>query len=168
MNLKELILAAKGANSYEQLSKLCGGKPTAGRLQQLATKSLQNFPDPDSIHSMARGFGVSEKSIVLAAAVSLGLDVETGQSRLETLLPPSAASLTDEQIQLVIGMIRSYALLPREADATVTTLRPEPDDDGADPDAAYREKWAAEDAPIAAREGTPREHDANAGEQNRG
>jgi hypothetical protein len=61
--------------SYESLSRNCGGKSSAQRLQQYVTADLKNFPDPNTIHGLQRGTCQSIQAIIHAAARSLGLDV---------------------------------------------------------------------------------------------
>lgn len=76
--LAEVIADRKGERSYDRLAADCGGAPSAGRLHQMATKPLKNFPDPDSIRGMASGLGVTVTEIVMASARSLDLNVYTG------------------------------------------------------------------------------------------
>lgn len=93
--------------TYAELERACGNKPTAARLQQMATSdTLREFPDPDSVRGLARGLRKTELSIVLAAAESLGLDVRT-QSKLTDLLPPESDALTDVQIAAVQQVVWS-------------------------------------------------------------
>lgn len=76
--LAEVIADRKGDRSYDRLAADCGGTPSAGRLHQMATKPLKNFPDPDSIRGMASGLGVTVTEVVMASARSLDLNVYTG------------------------------------------------------------------------------------------
>lgn len=109
MDLATLIVTAKGDRSYDRLAADCGGSPGAARLQQLATRPVRNFPDPPTIASLASGLGVSQRTVVLAAAESLGIDVGEGVGSLATLLPPSAADLTERQVAAVLGVVRAMA-----------------------------------------------------------
>lgn len=84
--LAGLIADRKGTRSYDRLSDDCGGTPSSGRLHQMATKPLKNFPDPESIRGMAQGLGVTVTDIVMASARSLELPVYTGND-------PSALSI---------------------------------------------------------------------------
>ncbi|TRW45599.1 hypothetical protein [Georgenia yuyongxinii] len=108
MNLAELMARTKGDRTYEQLSRDCGGTPSAQRLQQIATTTPQKFPDVETLNALARGLHVQVKTVVLAAAVSLGLDVGVngGPGWLE-LLPPAAANLTDVQVDAVRTVIQA-------------------------------------------------------------
>lgn len=106
MNLSELIINAKGDRSYAQLSRACGGNPTAARIFQMVDEKLKEFPRPSTLKGLSQGLGVSEKAIVLAAAESLGLRIDATGSLLETLLPEDTEALTSEQIGLILGMVR--------------------------------------------------------------
>lgn len=107
-DLAALLTAARneGELSYEKLSIRCGGSPSAKRLQQLVTRPLKNFPDPDTITHLARGTGQSVTTIILASARSLGLQVaseDSDQLRIAGLrqLPPAlleAYQVLGEQI----------------------------------------------------------------------
>lgn len=100
-NLGDLIESARHSGgekslSYAELSKQCGGKPTAARLQQYVAGSLKNFPDPESIRNLSKGTRRTTKEIILASATSLGLHTEPDAEDLIFIngistLPPSAA-----------------------------------------------------------------------------
>lgn len=108
MNLQDLIAHQKAGRSYDQLATACGGTPTSGRLQQIATSRLRSFPDPDTIRGLHRGLSVPERVVVTAAAESLGLDVATGTSRLETWLPTRhPENLTDAQVAAVLTLVQT-------------------------------------------------------------
>lgn len=108
MKLAELIRTLSGGRSYEQLEQACGGTPTRQRLQQITTSDIKAFPSTDTIAGLARGLSVSTRAVVLAAAESLGIDVSTGQSRLETLLPGNVDALSDAQVAAVLQTIRTF------------------------------------------------------------
>lgn len=109
MNLMDLINERKAGRSYEQLSKACGGNPTAGRLQQIATKDLKTFPDPDTIRGLAQGLKVSERAVLNATGESLGIEVESGGSRIEQWLSSSTLSkLTQEQVDVVLRLVDAF------------------------------------------------------------
>lgn len=122
MNLQELVAACKGDRSYDDLETAGGGSPTSKRWQQIATKVDKNFPDPPTIRAMARALSVTETTVVLAAARSLGLTVPLADaSRLAELLPPSAARLTAMQVaavrQVVRAMVEPLDIAAEDADA---------------------------------------------------
>ncbi|TGY79443.1 hypothetical protein, partial [Cellulomonas shaoxiangyii] len=79
-DLAALIADAKGDRSYDQLSRAAGGKPTAERLQQLATGEMKTFPGPATIEALARGLGVTVTEVVTAACRSLGIEVHYGDT----------------------------------------------------------------------------------------
>lgn len=121
MNLATLIVTAKGDRSYDRLAADCGGSPGAARLQQLATRPVRNFPDPPTIHALAMGLGVAERTVVLAAAESLGIEVDAGDGALAQLLPPAASHLTERQISAVLAVVRAM-VDPVDASATITAI----------------------------------------------
>lgn len=113
MNLQDLIAERKAGRSYEQLSRDCGGAPTAARLQQIATTPLRSFPDPDTIRSLATGLRVPQRAVLTASAESLGLDVAAGASRLEDWLPSDRLDeLTPEQVDAVLALITAMLAPP--------------------------------------------------------
>lgn len=97
MNLSELIETHKGRRSYPELARDCGNNPSAKRLQQLVRDEIRAFPDPATMASLARGLRVPQREVVLAAAESLGLDVQTASPRLVNLLPAATRELSEEQ-----------------------------------------------------------------------
>jgi len=105
-DLRELIGLQKGDRSYEQLSKACGGQPSAKRLQQIATEQIKNFPDPDTIRALAKGLGVTESTVVLASAASLGLDVHT-PTMWAALLPAGTDLIPDHMRDGILSVVRS-------------------------------------------------------------
>lgn len=115
MNLSELIDTHRGARSYSELSRDCGGAPTDKRLQQMVRSSIKNFPDPPTISALSRGLKVPEAEIVLAAAESLGLDVRRPRPRLFDLLPDTIDALTEEQASAVAHLIRAFTADARAA-----------------------------------------------------
>lgn len=108
MNLRELISEHRAGRSYSELERDCGGSPSAKRLQQMATQPIKNFPDPPSVQALSRGLRVSEVAVVLAAAESLGLDVESSMPRLVQLLPSSASEMTEQQAAAVAHLIKVF------------------------------------------------------------
>jgi hypothetical protein len=104
LNLSDLILTRKGSRSYERLSKDCGGLPTANRLQQIATKELNEFPNPDTIRGLSRGLGSTITDVTLAAARSLGLNVRTGDP--DALVLANAGLLPVEAQEVILAVTR--------------------------------------------------------------
>jgi len=105
MDIAELIAANKRGRSYRTLATDCGGRPTHGRIQQLATGTAE-WMEPDNIRGLATGLGVSERAVVLALAESLGLRVEASH-RLELYLPGDTSSLTPKQLSAIGELVRS-------------------------------------------------------------
>lgn len=108
MKLSELLNERKGDRSYEALERDCGGAPKAARLQQIATKPLKTFPDPESIRGLARGLKVPERVVLAAASESLGFLMPQAPSRLEQWIPSDrVGGLTSQQIDLILGVIHA-------------------------------------------------------------
>lgn len=108
MDLSELIDAHRGARSYAELARDCGGSPTDKRLQQLVRQPIKNFPDPATVAALARGLRVSQSVVVLATAESVGLDVRTSMPRLVDLLPAGASRLTEQQAAAIAHLVRTF------------------------------------------------------------
>lgn len=111
MNLSELILAAKGDEAragmtWNELSRRCGGKPAPKAIQKLALEPRKNFPDPDTIEGLARGLGVTQMTVIMAAAESLGLQAKKEESSLLALMPTGTDKLTPEKTTLLLSIVR--------------------------------------------------------------
>jgi len=120
MDIAALIRSTKGDRTYEQLATDCGEEPTRQRLWQIATGAQKEFPKPATIRGLAHGLHVSQRTVVLAWAESVGLDASTNDTRLAQLLPPSAANLTDDQIAAVLATVRSMTTKGRGSGALST------------------------------------------------
>lgn len=118
-DLQALVGLQKGDRSYEQLSKACGGLPTAKRLHQLATAPIKNFPDPDTIRALSKGLGVTESTVVLASAESLGLDVHT-PNMWAALLPAGTELIPDHMRDGILSVVRSAVRMARDEREVVT------------------------------------------------
>ncbi|MFC9768932.1 hypothetical protein, partial [Rhodococcus jostii] len=114
-NLAALIADRKGRRSYDRLSDDCGGTPSSGRLHQMATRTLKNFPDPDSIRGMANGLGVTVTDIVMASARSLGLSVYTGNDP-SALSIGGAGDLPDSAKETLTTVAREFIKLTSQQD----------------------------------------------------
>jgi hypothetical protein len=106
MDLAELIRSTKGDRSYDDLARDAGGTPGRQRWQQLATSPIRNFPDPPTIRSIAGALGVTQRTVVLAAAESLGLDTGTPGGLVEQLLPPGLDDLPEDEQRALLGVAR--------------------------------------------------------------
>jgi hypothetical protein len=107
MNLSQLIKSHKGARSYADLSRDCGGYPSDKRIQQLATQAPKNFIDPPTVVALAKGLRVPQVAVVLAVAESLNLDVRRATPALLDRLPPGIERLSETQINAIAEMIRA-------------------------------------------------------------
>jgi hypothetical protein len=126
-DLADLILTRKGSRSYERLSKDCGGNPTANRLQQLATKGLNEFPTPDTIRGMSRGLGATVTDVTMACARSLDLNVRSGDPDALVLNGAGALPLeAQEVIQAVTRQMLNAWRAAVEAEADAAEARGEP------------------------------------------
>lgn len=105
MNMQELIRAAKGTRSYLDLERDCSGKLKAARWQQIATRPLRAFPDPLSLAAIAQALRVPNRTVILAAANSLGLDTAVPDNRLTELLPPAVDELNERSIAAVLTVV---------------------------------------------------------------
>ncbi|WP_139194702.1 hypothetical protein [Arthrobacter sp. UCD-GKA] len=98
--------------SYESLSRNCGGKPSAQRLQQYVTTDLKNFPDPDTIRGIQRGTGHSAQTMIHAAARSLGLAV--ADTDPDSLVVAGVATLSPTSIESLKTIARELVTLTSE------------------------------------------------------
>lgn len=114
-DLQALIGLRKGDRSYEQLSKECKGVPTAKRLHMLATAPIKNFPDPDTIRGLSTGLRVTETTIVLAAAESLGLDVRSPDG-WAALLPADTERIPSHMRDAILSVVHSAVHMAREGE----------------------------------------------------
>lgn len=105
----ELIGTLKGTRTYDQLAQDCGGIPTSGRIQQLATKPQNTFPSPDTVRGLAQGLRTSSMAVISACAASLGLKDNAPQPRINTMLPEGAETLDDSQLAAVLAVIQQFA-----------------------------------------------------------
>jgi hypothetical protein len=104
--LQDLINTRRGQRTYEQLSQDCGGHPSAGRLQQMATKPQQSFPNPETLRGLAAGLRVNPIIVLSAFAASFGIEGEDGQPSLVSMLPPGVRELTEGQVNTVLTVIQ--------------------------------------------------------------
>jgi len=109
--LKELIAEKRGLRgfSYGQLEARAGHAISRQRWQQLATESrVKEFSEPATIKAMATALDADESLVVLAMAKSIGLNVDGGgaQSELAQMLPAAARTLTADQRQAILELVR--------------------------------------------------------------
>lgn len=112
-DLQGLIGLRKGDRSYEQLSKASGGIITRQRMQALATTPMRAFPDPDTIRALSKALGVTETTVVLAAATSVGLRVQ-GPSGWAALLPAGIESVPDYMRESILSVVHAAVHMTKE------------------------------------------------------
>jgi hypothetical protein len=86
--------------------------------------NIKTFPDPGTLREFARVAGVSEQTVVLAAAKSLGLEVEGGGG-LTSALPPAADRLSHGQVAALAQLIRAFTSetdRPQLSDKTLSAM----------------------------------------------
>lgn len=109
-SLGALITARRKALSltYDGLVERAGNALSRQRWQQLGTDTRVNeFPEPKTLQLIADTIDVSVDRVILATAVTLGVDIPDHRSTFATLLPPNADQLTDEQRDAVLAVIRA-------------------------------------------------------------
>lgn len=105
-SLQDLINIRRGTRTYEQLANDCGGHPSAGRLQQLATKAQQSFPNPETLRGLSLGLRVNPIIILSAFAATFGLDSNDSMPPIVSMLPPGANALDDSQVNTVLTVVQ--------------------------------------------------------------
>jgi len=113
--LRSLIRNLRGDRNNIELSRDCGGTPTASRMQQLSTTPIKLFPDPDTIKGLARGLNVSVGEVVAACAKDIGLNMGTPDE--SALMLAGARDLPDSSQNLLISMSRELQNLAAQAKA---------------------------------------------------
>ncbi|QTF81751.1 hypothetical protein SEA_BEEGEE_48 [Gordonia phage BeeGee] len=129
--LSELITERKTLRgfSYADLENRADAVITRQRWQQLGTGvRIKEFPEPATIEAMAAALDVDVAEVVLAAARSIGLNVQRGaQSDLAARLPYSADKLTPVQQDAIVTLVRSITevpdALPTDSSPTARTPR---------------------------------------------
>lgn len=80
LNFQELVQQHKGNRSYAQISAAAGGTPTTKALQSIVKDGFKRLPDADTLTGVSRAFGISTRELLLAAARTIGLDVDNTSS----------------------------------------------------------------------------------------
>ncbi|WP_024817050.1 hypothetical protein [Arthrobacter sp. 31Y] len=127
-SLASLITRRRGARTYVELSRDCGGKPTHKALQQMVTRKLKNFPDPDTIRGLARGLNVLESDVVDVCAREVGLRV--GVELEDGLVLAHARRLPASAQDALASMSRELLKLNGLAEAAQKPARPYWDEQG--------------------------------------
>lgn len=102
--LRALIRNLRGDRNNVELSRDCGGYPTASRLQQISNNPIKLFPDPDTIRGLARGLNVTHAEVVGACAKDIGLSM--GGPDESALVLSGARDLPESSQQVLIAMSR--------------------------------------------------------------
>lgn len=110
--LRNLINSLRGDRNNAELSRDCGGYPTQSRLQQMSTKPIQLFPDPETIRGLARGLNVSVGEVIAACATDLGLNM--GRPDESALLLAGARDLPESSQRVLISMSRELQTLAQQ------------------------------------------------------
>lgn len=98
-NFSELVLNLKGSKSYDMIEKASGGEVSAKRLQKLVNNSFTRLPEPGLFKALSLAFNVSQRELVLAAARTLGIDVQ--DENPDDLLLVGAGKLPQENQDLL-------------------------------------------------------------------
>lgn len=114
VDLATLIASLKGDLSYEDLATRSGGVVTRQTWHALANprRRKANLPDPPTIEAVARAFGIPVRTVVLAAATSVGLDVGSAEVRFADRLPPSVDELGDVEREALLTLVRALVAKP--------------------------------------------------------
>ncbi|WP_066298951.1 hypothetical protein [Arthrobacter luteolus] len=100
--IQNLIIRHKRDRSYERMAAVTNHALSSKRIQQLATQPMRNFPDPGTIANLAQILSTTSNEVLLACAVSLGLDVRTGDTH--DLVLPGAGTLPESSQDLLLSM----------------------------------------------------------------
>lgn len=68
--------------------------------------TIQTFPDPDTMRKFAAGTGYTEQTVLLAAAMTVGLRVTQTGSQLTNSLPPGTDTLVPEDVDAIRGIVK--------------------------------------------------------------
>ena len=137
MDLPSLIRATE-RGSLSTLSRLADGEISKQQWGEYANGKFSNFPRPASIAAMARALGVTERTVLLAIAETLGLAVTDDQPLLVSMLPTEVRHLSDDAITSILQFVR---LLVESADAPAKA--PAPTRTGTVPAAALTQRTTA-------------------------
>lgn len=105
--LAGLMLEVKGERSFRELMEKAAGLGYPSKLstwQQWGDPKFQRklLPDPETIRAFARGLGVSETEVLMAAARQVGMDV--GEGNASDLVLPGAGGLAPEDRNVLASL----------------------------------------------------------------
>jgi hypothetical protein len=119
LNFQQLVLQHKGNKSYAQVSAAAGGTPSTKALQAIVKYGFKRLPDADTLTGVSRAFGINTRELLLAAARTIGLDVDDADTNLERPGTPEP----EEQIYYWRKHAEHYKARALGATATVTGNR---------------------------------------------
>lgn len=105
--LAALIAERKGERSFRELrdrAASLGAVSTLSSWQQWGSPDFERklLPDPVTVRAFARGLGVSETEVLMAAARQVGLDV--GEGNVTDLVLPGAGHLPPEDRNVLASL----------------------------------------------------------------
>ncbi|MFC3299604.1 hypothetical protein ACFOD8_08270 [Arthrobacter agilis] len=124
-SISELLRSEKDASglSYRDLVERASKAGYSLKFQyvnELVVSGPKSWPkNPDTFRALAAILRVSEKSVVLAYAASLGLDVTDSTSPFATRLPAGTEKLSPSMQDALIAVVR--AATQEEGDGNVST-----------------------------------------------
>lgn len=107
LTLAALIAELKGERSFRELKDRAaqlGAQSTLSSWQQWGSPDFERklLPDPTTVQAFAKGLGVSETDVLLAAARQVGLDV--GEGNETDLVLPGAGHLPPEDRNVLASL----------------------------------------------------------------
>lgn len=109
----------RSGDSQRQLGERSGIRHQT--LSNWMAGDIAEFPDPERLRRFAAYTGYSERTVVLAAAATIGLRVAEVGGRLVNSLPPGTDSLSVEDVEAIRAIVRQLV------DARRTAEPPRPD-----------------------------------------
>lgn len=116
MDLQQLISEHRQGRTYRALAAASGGAFSHQRLQQIASGPSKEWLKPDTVRALSDVLGVSQRSIVLAMAESLGLTAGDETDRVLSYLPAEVGQLTPEQLLAFGNLVRAFTRGEQPAD----------------------------------------------------
>lgn len=121
LSLHDLIRAAMKERqwSYSDLERASDRALTRGRWQQLGSGvSQRKFPDPASLTVISHVLEIDIRTVVLAAARSVGLDVRSRDTDLAHLLPAHTEWLSERMRDAIMSLVRTAVAETRANDGS--------------------------------------------------
>jgi hypothetical protein len=110
--ISELVQAAMDAGaSLRDLEERAGGAVQFQAFSKVARSQLTQMPrSAEAFEGYARALGVDVRTVVLAFATELGLDVRDNQSPLAAMLPAGTDRLTPGQARAIANLVLEITL----------------------------------------------------------